>query len=76
MIQRRRKNVITMSSQAITFLIECFASIVIMILTNLKVKAFEAASFPLFLVICEALITISHVWASPELRRFYWDDGL
>jgi len=73
LIARHRKNVITMSSQAATFMIECFLTVTVIIMLNLNVKALEAASFPLILVFMEVTITISHIWSAPELRRFYWN---
>lgn len=72
-VQRHQKNVITMSGQASAFCIECIASIIIQIMMSQKVELLESASFPLVLVVLEALVTISHIWSSPELRRFYWD---
>ena len=73
LIARHRKNVITMSSQAVTFMIECLIMSTMLIMLNQNVKALEATSFPLILVFMEVTITISHIWSAPELRRFYWN---
>ena len=72
-VARHKKNIITMRGQALTFSIECCALVLNLIMLNLKIEGFEAASYPLILYLYEAMITVSHVWSSPELRSFYWN---
>lgn len=71
--KRHRKNVITMSSQALTFAYEWISSIVVQVLIHSKIELFDNASsiYIFFLILTEALISIFHFWSSPELRRFY-----
>ena len=72
-VQRQRKNVITMSSQAATFFIESIASVIFQVMLHQNVEYIDEASLPFAVIVIDALVTISHIWAAPELRRFYWN---
>lgn len=70
--QRHRKNVITLSGQTTTFVVEMIGTTIVQLLINVKsIEILEPASFPLCLIVVEAITAITHIWSSPELRRFY-----
>ena len=66
--RRRRGNIITLSGQASTFVLETIGTLTCQFMIR---GFFEPASFSCMLVVMTALLSASHVFSSPELRRYF-----
>ena len=70
---RRRKNVITLGGQIITFCIETFGGLMIQLQLNLN--GFGASTGQRLLTFMSpTIISLTTISTSPELRRFYFND--
>lgn len=70
--QRQEKNVLTLKGQAYVFVLGfIFFLFMFMALSNPWIK-FPQGSYSCGLVVISALGTFTRIWASPELRRFYF----
>ena len=67
--QRKRKNIISLSGQVISFFVEFLTSI--FILANIFNQDFADASFtPIVKIISTSIVSISQLWTSHELKRY------
>ena len=67
--QRKRKNIICLSGQIISFFVEFFMSLVI--LMNIVNPACVALSvMPIIIILSFSLIAFSQLWTSHELKRY------
>ena len=69
LLERRRKNVITLFGQSLSFGIELIG--IIIAVYAIRVNGSTNISFPVMRVILSASLVISYFVASPELKRFY-----
>ena len=70
--QRQEKNVTTLKGQVYVFVVGCiYFFFMSMALSNPWIK-FPQGSHSCGLVVVSALGTLTRIWASPELRRFYF----
>ena len=68
---RRKRNLITLTGQFATFVVETSVSVVIQI-AYITSEEIEGSGISFMFVSTTALMTICHFWASPELKRFYF----
>ena len=67
--QRKRKNIISLSGQAISFFVEFFLSIIV--IANLfNQNLVDASLFPIVFITSTSIISISQLWTSHELKRY------
>jgi len=69
---RAKKNTITLTGQAITFVVEVTYSILMQVMLHFGTLGgfFEPGALPCFAVFVMGAVTASQVLSSPELRRF------
>ena len=67
---RRKKNVITLSGQIISFIMETFLSTIVTLLYTQN-SIFEESSFPLSIVMTSSVVAVANILTSPELKRYY-----
>ena len=70
--KRAQKNTITLTGQAVTFVVEMTFAILVNFLVHYGTLGgfFEPGAFPCALLVGMAAVTSSQILASPELRRF------
>ena len=70
--KRAQKNTITLTGQAVTFVVEMTVAILVNVLVHYGTLGgfFEPGAFPCALLVGMAAVTSSQILASPELRRF------
>lgn len=71
--QRQQRNVVTMSGQAMTFLVQLTFFAIAQVSINVKsVQVLEPASLPVYLIVVSALVSLTQICASPEMRDHYF----
>ena len=71
--QRKRKNVITFVGQFACFIVEIMVSVILQILTVYHGSNAGNGLVPLIFISSSAIMTITFIMASPEIRRFYFN---
>ena len=67
--QRKRKNIICLSGQAISFFVEFFITLIILL--NIFSPDFVALSLmPIVIILTFSIISFSQLWTSHELKRY------
>ena len=70
---RKRKNVITLTGQTITFFMEIVVTILMQLLyTKSGIEFLEPSEMTAYLIIGSMIVTLTQIYTSPELRRFYF----
>ena len=67
--QRKRKNIISLSGQAISFFVEFFVSIIV-IASLFNQNLVDASLFPIIFIASASLISMFQLWTSHELKRY------
>ena len=70
--QRRKRNIITLSGQTFTFVIECGYGFIVLYLAIFEFLDNDLSLQPSITIAMSAAMSIAHFWACPELRRFYF----
>ena len=70
--QRKRKNVITFVGQFACFIVEIMVSVILQILTVYHGSNAGNGLVPFVFISSSAIMTITFIIASPEIRRFYF----
>ena len=71
--QRKRKNVITFVGQFACFIVEIMVSVILQILTVYHGSNAGNGLVPFVFISSSAIMTITFIIASPEIRRFYFN---
>ena len=67
--QRKRKNIISLSGQVLSFCVEFFTSL--FILANVfSSDLVDISLTPIVKITCTSIISISQLWTSHELKRY------
>ena len=67
--QRKRKNIISLSGQVISFFVEFFTSLYVLgIIFNQDFS--DASLAPIVKIVSTSIVSISQLWTSHELRRY------
>ena len=69
--RRSRRNTITLVGNFVTFVIEILYSIFIHLILRFGAETFAPGVIPCIFMCVQALITVTQILTSPELRRFY-----
>ena len=74
MAQRSKQNAITLVGQFSIFIVETLASVLVQILViyHDKVEWIDVSVFLPTVILATAIIAITSIMASPEIRKFYF----
>ena len=67
--QRKRKNIISLSGQVISFFVEIFIS-VLPFATIFNQNLVDASIFPVVFITSTSIISVVQLWTSHELKRY------
>ena len=68
--QRKRKNIISLSGQVITFFVEFLISMYVLAIYQNLFDLSELSIFPILYIASTSIISVVQLWTSHELKRY------
>ena len=68
--QRKRKNIISLSGQVITFFVEFLISMHLIVINQNLFDLSDVSIFPILFITSTSIISVVQLWTSHELKRY------